>query len=138
MGKSCCDSSQLWLKMTDPSLFFYSSMLCSSILFSAISEISQLNFLYLPLINTKTQQFGCTLYLWYLCFFPQPHKLNLDNAENHGRVTRVTDQGDQNQLSWHVGPEDSEDSNSCCKNDVRKVGYFVNLNKTSSINKTII
>ena len=90
MGKSSCDSSQLWLKMIDPSLFFYSSIRCSS-LFSAISGASQLNFVS-PSFDTKTQQqLGCTF----------------GTSVWHSRVTRVTDQGDQNQLSWNVGPQKS-------------------------------
>lgn len=86
MGKSSCDSSQLWLKMIDPSLFFYSSIRCS-IRFSAISGASPLNFVYLWYKNPATW-----LYLG-TCW--------------HSRVTRVTDQGDQNQQSWNVGPQKS-------------------------------
>ena len=86
MGKSSCDSSQLWLKMIDPSLFFYSSIRCS-ILFSAISGASPLNFVYLWYKNPATW-----LYI---------------GACWHSRVTRVTDQGDQNQQSWNVGPQKS-------------------------------
>ena len=86
MGKSSCDSSQQWLKMIDPSLFFYSSIRCS-ILFSAISGASPLNFVYLWYKNPATWLYLATCW--------------------HSRVTRVTDQGDQNQQSWNVGPQKS-------------------------------